>query len=62
MPWDEVPAKFKAGELHSGSPNGPKVKDRKQMIAILLAEKRKAAGGKTEYQSKKPIDGLKAAK
>jgi hypothetical protein len=45
--------KYKKGELHSGSDKGPKVKNRKQAIAIMLSEKRKAAGGKKEYQSKK---------
>lgn len=30
--------KFKAGKLHSGSKNGPIVKDRKQAIAIALNE------------------------
>jgi hypothetical protein len=31
---------FKAGNLHSGSKNGPKVKNRKQAIAIGLSEER----------------------
>jgi len=30
--------KFKHGTLHSGSKKGPKVKDRKQAIAIALSE------------------------
>jgi hypothetical protein len=30
--------KFKQGKLHSGSPKGPIVKDRKQAIAIALNE------------------------
>ena len=34
---------YKHGELHSGSPRGPKVKNRKQAIAIALSEQRKAA-------------------
>lgn len=29
---------FKGGHLHSGSPKGPKVTDRKQAIAIALSE------------------------
>jgi len=52
MPYDEVMHKFKEGDLHSGSKKGPKVKNRKQAIAIMLSEKRKAAGGKKEYQPK----------
>lgn len=51
MPYDEVMHKFKHGELHSGSKKGPKVKNRKQAIAIMMSEKRKAGEGKTEYQS-----------
>ena len=31
---------FKAGELHSGSSTGPKVRSRKQAIAIALSEQR----------------------
>jgi hypothetical protein len=34
--------KFKHGELHSGSKNGPKVKSRSQAIAIGLSEARQA--------------------
>lgn len=62
MPYDEVMHKFKHGGLHSGSKEGPKVKSRDQAIAIMLSEKRKAAGGKTEYKSDKPLKGLKHAK
>lgn len=51
MPYDEVMHKYKHGELHSGSKSGPKVKNRKQAIAIMLSEKRKAGAGKKEYQS-----------
>ena len=29
---------FKEGSLHSGSPRGPKVTDRKQAVAIALSE------------------------
>lgn len=53
MPFDEVMGKFKRGSLHSGSSSGPKVRDRQQAIAIMMSEKRAAAGGKTEYQSRK---------
>ena len=51
MPWDEVMHKWKHGGLHSGSPKGPVVKNRKQAIAIMLSEKRKAGEGKREYAS-----------
>jgi hypothetical protein len=53
MPWDEVMHKFKEGKLHSGSKKGKKVKSRKQAIAIMLSEKRKAKEGKKEYDSRK---------
>lgn len=36
---------FKSGKLHSGSKSGPKVKDRKQAIAIALSEQRQMAKG-----------------
>ena len=62
MPWSEVMSKFKGGDLHSGSKSGPKVKDRKQAIAIMMSEKREAAGGKKEYKSNKAVDGLKHAR
>lgn len=58
MPFDEVMSKFKSGNLHSGSKSGPKVKSRSQAIAIMLSEKRKAMGGKKEYQSKSIKDVL----
>lgn len=53
--------KYKRGELHSGSKEGPKVKSRKQAIAIMLSEKREASKGKKEYKSNKAIDGLRKA-
>ena len=49
MPYDEVMHKFKHGNLHSGSKSGPKVTNRKQAIAIMLSEKKKAKEGKKEY-------------
>lgn len=52
MPWDQVMHKWKKGELHSGSKSGPKVKDQKQAVAIMLSEKRKADSGKKEYKVK----------
>ena len=53
MSFDEVMHKFKAGALHSGSKHGPKVKSRKQAVAIMMSEKRQAKAGKKEYKSKK---------
>lgn len=52
MPYTEVMHKFKKGMLHSGSDKGPKVKNRKQAIAIMMSEKRKADEGDKEYQPK----------
>jgi hypothetical protein len=48
MPSSKVMHKFKAGKLHSGSKSGPKVKSRKQAVAIKLSEERaeKKHGGK----------------
>jgi hypothetical protein len=34
----DVMHKFKHGDLHSGSKTGPKVKSRKQAIAIAISE------------------------
>lgn len=51
MPWDEVMSKWKAGRLHSGSPSGPVVGDRRRAVAIMLSEKRAAARGKDEYKA-----------
>lgn len=39
---EKVMHEFKGGSLHSGSKKGPKVKSRKQAIAIALSEARKA--------------------
>ena len=41
-------SKWKGGKLHSGG-SGKVVKNRKQAIAIMLSEKRKAEGGDEEY-------------
>lgn len=38
---EKVMHEYKEGELHSGSKKGPKVKGRKQAIAIALSEARK---------------------
>jgi hypothetical protein len=61
MPWDQVMHKWGQGTLHSGSKKGPKVDNQKQAIAIMLSEKKKAKGGKKEYQSD-AVAGLKKAK
>ena len=37
-----VMREFNKDELHSGASDGPKVKNRKQAIAIALSEQRKA--------------------
>ena len=52
MPYTEVLSKFGKGQLHSGSKTGKKVTNPKQAVAIMYSEKRAAAGGKKEYQSK----------
>jgi hypothetical protein len=48
MPSVLVPKKFKAGKLHSGSKSGPVVKNPKQMVAIMMSERKK------EQQGRKP--------
>jgi hypothetical protein len=45
----KVMHEYKEGELHSGSKRGPKVKSRKQAIAIALSE----AGVSNKKQTKK---------
>ena len=42
----KVMGEYKRGMLHSGSKTGPKVKSRKQAVAIALSEQRKAKRGK----------------
>ena len=37
----QVLHEYKHGELHSGSKRGPRVRDRKQAIAIALAQSRR---------------------
>jgi hypothetical protein len=39
---EKVMHEYKEGGLHSGSKKGPKVKSRKQAIAIAMSEQRKA--------------------
>lgn len=38
---EKVMHEYKTGKLHSGSKKGPKVKNRKQAIAIALSEQRR---------------------
>lgn len=38
---EKVMKEYKEGKLHSGSKEGPKVKSRKQAVAIALSEARK---------------------
>ena len=38
----KVLGEYKRGTLHSGSKTGPKVKSRKQAVAIAISEARKA--------------------
>lgn len=40
MPASEVMSKYGRGTLHSGGPNGPRVTNPKQAVAIMLSEKR----------------------
>ncbi len=42
----KVMGEYKRGTLHSGSKKGPKVKSRKQAVAIALSEQRRAKRGK----------------
>jgi hypothetical protein len=46
MPKDVagVMHEYQRGQLHSGSKNGPKVKDRKQAVAIALSEQKQKKG------------------
>ncbi len=53
MPSSQVMHKFKKGKLRSGSKKGPKVKNRKQAIAIKLSEERKEKKNKGKYPHRK---------
>ena len=63
MPYQEVMSKFKAGKLHSGSKKGPRVKSRKQAIAIMMSEKRKGmkygAHGSGKFSQNEVKQGFK---
>lgn len=52
MPSEDVMHEFKHGRLRSGSKRGPKVRSRKQAIAIMLSERRKE-GKRTGRRSKR---------
>jgi len=45
MPSEDVMHEYKHGTLRSGSKRGPKVRSRKQAIAIMLSERRKEGKG-----------------
>lgn len=51
-PSEQVMHEYKHGTLHSGSKRGPKVRSRKQAIAIMLSERRKE-GKSTPKRRKK---------
>lgn len=53
MPSSEVMHKYKRGKLHSGSKRGPRVRNRKQAIAIMMSEKRKEKEGRGHGRSRK---------
>ena len=51
----EEMGRFKRGELHSGSPKGPKVKNRAQAIAIGLKES--GQSNKDKMSRRKRLEG-----
>ena len=58
---EKVMKEYKEGTLHSGSKKGPKVKSRKQAIAIALSEAREA-GEKVSPKESKLEEKLKGKK
>lgn len=52
MPSEKVMSEFKHGKLRSGSKQGPKVRSRKQAIAIMLSERRKEGQGGSRRRAK----------
>jgi hypothetical protein len=53
MPSEDVLSEFKHGRLRSGSKKGPRVRSRKQAVAIMLAERRKEGKGGSKRRGKK---------
>ena len=53
MPAENVMHEYKHGTLHSGSKRGPKVRSRKQAIAIMLSERRKEGKEGSRRRGKK---------
>jgi hypothetical protein len=53
---------YKEGKLHSGSKKGPKVKSRKQAIAIALSEAREAGEPVPKKSSAAKRIGMKRKK
>lgn len=60
MPSSEVMDKWKNGTLHSGGPEGPKVKSQKQAVAIMLSEQRKEKANGGKYPEKSGVGLAKA--
>lgn len=59
---EKVMHEFKEGELRSGSKKGPKVKSRKQAIAIALSEAREAGEPVPKKSSAAKRIGMKRKK
>ena len=59
---EKVMSEWKKGELHSGSKKGPKVKSRKQAIAIALSEAREAGEPVPKKSSAAKRIGMKRKK
>jgi hypothetical protein len=53
MPSETVMHEFKHGKLRSGSKHGPRVRSRKQAIAIMLSERRKEGKGGSRRRGKR---------
>ena len=46
---EKVMSEYKHGELHSGSKKGPKVKEKKQAIAIAMSEAGKSKSKRARW-------------